>query len=62
MTLDSEESRGLTRDGDMSAESTKPDCDIAETIQSTEHVYIYRKPSATSRYALLFKIFYCCIG
>ncbi|ESU38076.1 Amino acid transporter [Giardia duodenalis] len=62
MTLDSEESRGLTRDGDMSAESTKPDCDIAETIQSTEHVYIYRKPSATSRYALLFTIFNCCIG
>lgn len=62
MMSDSGESRSLVHDTEGTKEGSKSEYNIAEAIQSTEHTYIYRKPGAASRYALLFTIFNCCIG
>ena len=62
MTSESGETRPLVHSAEDSKENTKQDYDIADAIQATEHLYVYRKPGAASRYALLFTIFNCCIG
>lgn len=62
MTSDPGESKALVHDASDTKEGGNAEYDISGAIQSTEHKYIYKKPSTASRYALLFTIFNCCIG